>query len=65
MKKIIILIISFFAYLLVLWIQVAVAAGINLAIFGRPSGAITAVLGIISFWTSYKIIKFLRSRFLK
>jgi len=40
-----------------------VAIVINWILFGRPAGSITAIGGIIAFWVSYKIVKWLKNKF--
>ena len=64
MKKIFINIVSVLAYFILVQIQLGIFVGINLAVTGRPTGGISA-MGIVSFWTSYKIIKILKLKFLK
>lgn len=61
MKKQLILVGLFILYVVLVWIQLGIAVLINLSITGRPVGGITA-LGVVSFWTTYKIVKHLYSK---
>ncbi|GEM_PF-5851399 len=65
MKKILSIIIYAFVYVLAFFLQVWVAIGINIMMFETGVGAITALGAIISLWTSYKIVEWLRSKMLK
>ena len=58
MRKLLILLGLFVLYLILVQIQLGIAVFINLSITGKPVGGITA-LGVVSFWTSYKIVKHL------
>ena len=58
MRKQLILVGLFILYVVLVWIQLGIAVFINLSITGKPVGGITA-LGVVSFWTSYKIVKHL------
>ena len=64
MKKLILNILSVIIYIVVWWILVGLSVGVNLAIFGRETGGITAVGGLLSFWLSYKFVKWLRKKYL-
>ena len=49
-------------YFVIFWLQATVVVVISLAVIGpRPSGLI-AFGGLLSFWTSYKITKYLFSK---
>lgn len=61
MRKQLILVGLFILYVVLVWIQLGIAILINLSITGRPVGGITA-LGVVSLWTSYKIVKHLYSK---
>tara|TARA_X000000950_G_C13321540_1_gene420843 strand:- start:144 stop:344 length:201 start_codon:yes stop_codon:yes gene_type:complete len=64
MKKLILNILSVIIYIVVWWILVGLSVGVNLAIFGRETGVVTAVGGLLSFWLSYKFVKWLRKKYL-
>tara|TARA_B100000927_G_C16330414_1_gene415068 strand:+ start:482 stop:682 length:201 start_codon:yes stop_codon:yes gene_type:complete len=64
MKKLILNILSVIIYIVVWWILAGLSIGINFAIFGRGTGGITAVGGLLSFWLSYKLVKWLRKEYL-
>jgi len=52
---------SIIAYFLLVNIQLGLFVYVNFSFTGSPGGPITA-LGIVSFWTSYKLVKTLRSK---
>ena len=61
MRKLLISVGLFILYVVLVHIQLGIAVLINLSITGKPVGGITA-LGVISLWTSYKIVKHLHSK---
>jgi len=58
MKKTVLIVLSIIIYFVVLQILLGVFVGINFAVFGRGTGVFSA-LGIVSFWLSYKFVKWL------
>ena len=64
MNKVIVNVLSVVFYMILLNIQLGVFVGINMSINGKPFGAITAIGGVFSLWSSYKIIQSLRLKFL-
>ena len=64
MKKLLSYILILIAYIALVMVQMAIFTFINLQITGRPTGGITA-LGIISFWTSYKVCQWIKSNYLQ
>ncbi len=64
MKKTSVFIVSAIIYIIVWWILAAIAIGLNLFLLGRETGSITALGGIMAFWLSYKIVKWLRKKYL-
>jgi hypothetical protein len=63
MKNLLLLVGTTFAYLVIWFLLAAVAIFINLTLFGRPAGSITAIGGIFAFWASYKIVKWLKNKY--
>uniref|UniRef100_UPI004047BC4B hypothetical protein n=1 Tax=Algoriphagus sp. TaxID=1872435 RepID=UPI004047BC4B len=64
MRKTSVFIFSAIIYIIVWWILTAIAVGINLFLLGRETGSITALGGIMAVWLSYKIVKWLRKKYL-
>jgi len=63
MKNFLLFLLWILLYLIFVFIQLCLAIGLNMAVFGRGEGGITAIGAILSFWTSYKIVKVIRARF--
>jgi len=63
-KKYLVYVFILVTYIALVWIQVGVFAFINLQATGRPTGGITAI-GVISFWTSYKVCKWIKTNYLQ
>lgn len=63
MKKIFAIILSIMLYFFVWWVLVLISIGLNVAIFKKLTGGITALGGIIAFWLSYKIVKRLSKKY--
>jgi hypothetical protein len=64
MKKFLLFLFWILLYFVFFWIQVVIAIGLNFAFFERGDGGITGLGSIIAFWTSYIIVKAIRSRIL-
>ena len=64
MKKSLGIILSIIIYIIVLWILMGASVVVNFAIFGRPTGGITAFGGIASIWLAYKFVKWLRGKYI-
>ena len=64
MKKILLLLLWILLYLISAFILLCLAIGLNMAVFGRGDGGITAVGGVFALWASYKIVKAIRARVL-
>jgi hypothetical protein len=62
MKNFLLFLLWILLYLIFVFIQLCLAIGLNMAVFGRGEGGITAIGGVLAFWTSYKIVKAIRSR---
>jgi len=62
MKKTLLIILSIIIYIVVLQILLGVFVGVNFAVYGRGTGLISA-LGVISFWLSYKFVKWLSIKY--
>ena len=62
MNKILLYTILVFAYIVLVYIQVAIYIFLQHEISGRWTGGIVAFGGIFSFWTSYKICKWLKKK---
>ena len=58
MKKTVLIVLSIIIYFVVLQILLGIFVGINFAVFGRGTGMFSA-LGMVSFWLSYKFVKWL------
>tara|TARA_B100000767_G_C19431874_1_gene396279 strand:+ start:39 stop:626 length:588 start_codon:yes stop_codon:yes gene_type:complete len=58
MKKTVLIVLSIIIYFVVLQLLLVVFVGINFAVFGRGTGVFSA-LGMVSFWLSYKFVKWL------
>lgn len=63
MKKILLIILSICIYGFVYFFQLTLFVLLNLQITGASVGVITALGGIIPFWTSYKFVKLLWKNF--
>lgn len=63
MKKALLIILSIIIYFFVLWLLIGISVGINFAVFGRGTGGITAMGSIISFWLSYKFVKWIWKKY--
>ena len=63
MKKVLLIILSIIIYFLAVWLLIGISIGINFAVFGRGTGGITAIGSIISFWLSYKFVKWLWKKY--
>ena len=63
MKKALLIFLSIIVYFFVLWLFVLISIGINFAVFGRGTGGLTAFGSIISFWLSYKFVKWLWKKY--
>jgi hypothetical protein len=63
MKKPLLIILSIIIYFIVLWLLAVVSIGINIAVFGRATGGITAFGGIASIWLAYKFVRWLWGKY--
>ena len=63
MKKPLLIILSIIIYIVVLQVLIGLSVGINLAVLGRGTGGMTALGSIISFWLSYKFVKWLWKKY--
>ena len=57
MKKTVVNFLSIICYIILLNIQLGIFVGINMSINGKPVGGLTAIGGVFSLWSSYKIFK--------
>jgi len=64
MKKTLLIILSTIIYVIILWMLIGLSVGINFAVFNRGAGGITALGSIVSFWISYKFVKWLWNNYL-
>jgi|TARA_B110000908_G_scaffold133690_1_gene157722 hypothetical protein len=64
MKKTVVNFLSIICYIILLNIQLGIFVGINMSINGKPVGGLTAIGGVFSLWSSYKITQSLRLKFL-
>jgi len=62
MNKVVLFFLSVLLYLVFLFIQLCLSIGLNMAVFGRGEGGITAIGSLLSIWTSYKLLQLIRSR---
>ena len=65
MKKLLSYTLIVFAYIILVYIQVAIYIFLQHEISGRWTGGIVAFGGISSFWTSYKACKWLKIKLSK
>ena len=63
MKKVLLIILSVGIYGFLYFIQLFIFIGINLLVFNRGVGAITALGGIVPIWTSYKFTKWIWKKY--
>jgi len=61
MKKLLLFLLWILLYLIFAFILLVLAVFLNMAVFGRGDGAITAVGSVFGLWASYKIVKAIRS----
>ena len=63
MKKIVFIILSFIIFSFAWFVQGGIFIGINALVFGRATGGITALGGIIAIWTSFKFVKWIWKKY--
>ena len=63
MKKLLLIILCIVIYIFVIFLLSSVSIGINMAVFGRGTGGITAIGGIASIWLAFKFVKWLWKKY--
>jgi len=57
MKKGLLIALSVTIYGAVWWLMLFISIGVNFAVFGRPTGAITGLGPIVGLWISFKVAR--------